>query len=48
MKKTYINPTIEVVKIATQQMIATSLPQGTNNTEWGARELDFDEEEEEY
>jgi hypothetical protein len=26
MKKTYINPEMEIVKIATQQMIATSGP----------------------
>ena len=25
MKKTYINPTLEVVKIATQQMLASSI-----------------------
>ena len=48
MKKTYINPTITVVKIATQQMIAVSLPQGAEgkNSEWGARDFDFDDEEE--
>ena len=52
MKKTYINPTIEVVKIATQQMLATSdgTPQTSNeavrdgDSVFG-RELDFDDEE---
>ena len=29
MKKTYINPTMEVVKIATQQMLAASNPNVT-------------------
>lgn len=29
MKKTYQNPTIEVVKIATQQMLASSVQTGT-------------------
>ena len=28
MKKTYMQPTIEVVKIQTQGMLATSLPKG--------------------
>ena len=48
MKKTYINPTIMIVKIETHQMIAQSIGivEGNINPEdSGARELDFDEEE---
>ena len=32
MKKTYINPNIEVIKIQTQQMLADSLTLGTGTT----------------
>ena len=48
MKKTYINPTINVVRIQTMQMLAAStleLKSG-NASEWGgARGSDFEEEE---
>ena len=43
MKKTYINPELQVIKIATQQMLADSTL-GTKSGEpsqWGSRELDF-------
>lgn len=33
MKKTYINPTIEVVKIKTTGMLAVSLPKGDPNSD---------------
>ena len=54
MKKKYINPTIEVVKIASQmQMLAGSgenqIPTGSTLTDPAssdARELDFDDEDE--
>ena len=50
MKKTYINPNIEVVKIATQQILAVSngalsTAEGdkiTSNDGFGAHEDDFD------
>lgn len=51
MKKEYINPTIEVVKIQTMQMLASSneqqLQTGTA-TEWASRRgnFNFDEEDE--
>lgn len=41
MKKTYINPQMEIVKIGTQQMLAASGDvelKGGSATEWGARE----------
>ena len=44
MKKTYINPQIEVVKIQTQLMLATS-PGDAHNVEpeeYGSRGDDFD------
>ena len=40
MKKTYINPVMNVVKMATQQMLAASGEVGMksgNATEWGSR-----------
>ncbi len=46
MKKTYINPTMEIVKVATQQMLAASgdvLLQSGSASEWGAREDDGDD-----
>ena len=46
MKKTYINPKMEIVKIASQtQMLAGSkVSMGSGNaSEWGARENDFDD-----
>ena len=53
MKKTYINPTMKVVKIHTRQMIATSSPSAGLNLDGtvGAgdiegRYFDFDDEEE--
>ncbi|MBO7590641.1 MAG: hypothetical protein J6T05_03510 [Prevotella sp.] len=47
MKKTYINPKLEVIKIQTMQMLAASGDQplhSGNASEWGAREYndDFD------
>ena len=50
MKKTYINPTINVVKIHTQQMLAVSAgsntldPSLTTDT-YDSREFDFDDED---
>ena len=48
MKKTYINPNIEVVKISTAALLSGSetqqLKTGTAS-EWGAREMDFFDEE---
>ena len=45
MKKTYINPTMEVVKIQTQQMLAASptilLGDPGSATEAEARDLEF-------
>ena len=52
MKKTYINPTMKVVKIHTRQMLASSPGAGLNlNETVGARDIegryfDFDDEEE--
>ena len=53
MKKTYINPTIEVVKIQTTGMLAVSLPKGAtdpdgvdNESEVLGRDFDFDDDEE--
>lgn len=46
MKKAYINPQMEIVKIGTQQMLAASgdVPlQSGSATEWGAREDDGDD-----
>ena len=49
MKKTYINPELEVVKLQTMQMLAASKENvdlvEEVPTEWGAREFTFDEEE---
>lgn len=52
MKKTYMAPTIWVVKIQTTSIIASSIESvtanGTNITtsnQFGARESDFDDEE---
>lgn len=45
MKKTYINPEMEVLVIATQQMLAASGDVGVKDgepTEWGAHEDEFD------
>lgn len=48
MKKTYMTPAIEVIRIATQHMIASSKPGvgGTTSTESDllSRELDWDED----
>ena len=53
MKKTYINPTIEVVKLQTMQMLATSdgTPQTSNDAVRSGdpvfgRDFDFDDDEE--
>ena len=47
MKKTYIIPEMEVVKIATQQMLASSIPGGGSTDQNLSREFDdefsFDE-----
>ena len=51
MKKTYINPELEIVKIATQQMLATSTEMPLSNQELTeetsllSRDFDFDDEE---
>ena len=50
MKKTYINPQIQVVKIATAAMIALSgtldsTKSITSSDDFGARDSDFDDEE---
>jgi hypothetical protein len=53
MKKTYINPELEVVKLQTMQMLAASLPvvdptetvEDINNLLGREAELDFEEEE---
>ena len=55
MKKTYINPEMNVIKIATQQMLAASDPDGydgsiNNSGQGGSKALsreffDFDDEE---
>lgn len=45
MKKAYINPQMEIVKVATQQMLAASGDldlQSGSASEWGAREDDGD------
>ena len=51
MKKTYINPQIQVVKIQIQQMLAGS-PTGVNDTTGSgtqlSREFEFDFDDEEY
>ena len=42
MKKTYINPTIEVINIETQQMLATStMGFGESTSTMDSREADF-------
>ena len=49
MKKTYINPQIEVIKIVTQQMLALSIETNSTRKDPGSaagREFDFDDEEE--
>ena len=49
MKKTYINPTVEVVRIQTVGFIATSLDKYDttvdNNNDVLGRDFDFDDEE---
>ena len=49
MKKTYFNPSLDIIKInANHQLLAgseTTTPLSSGNpTEWGAREFDFDED----
>ena len=49
MKKTYINPQIEVIKIVTQQMLALSIETSSTRQDPSSaagREFDFDDEEE--
>ena len=48
MKKTYINPEIEVVTVKSQQLLAGSLGRGEgslNASQADARDFDFDDEE---
>ncbi|MBQ9203094.1 MAG: hypothetical protein IJ155_02505 [Prevotella sp.] len=46
MKKTYINPEIEVVKLATQQMLAMSVSETeVDGNKALGRDFDFDDEE---
>ena len=48
MKKKYINPAMEIVKIETQQIIAASLGMGAGDKTPGSadsRFFDFDEDE---
>jgi len=45
MKKAYINPQMEIVKVATQQMLAASGDldlQSGSASEWGAREDEYE------
>ena len=44
MKKTYIIPEMQVVKIATQQMLASSTldTKSGDPSQWGSREFDDD------
>ena len=47
MKKTYINPEIEVIKIKSVQMLTTSMEiTGETTSTFDARDFDFDDEEE--
>ena len=53
MKKTYINPELEVVKLQTMQMMATSVidiseTPITDSSDIGGREAELDFEEEEF
>lgn len=46
MKKTYIKPQMEIVKVATQQMLAASGEvglKGGSASEWGSHEMDGDD-----
>ena len=48
MKKTYINPVMDIVKVQTQQMLAASLEFGEGQKDGSAaagRSYDFDDEE---
>lgn len=46
MKKTYSNPTIEVIAVKTQQFMMMSILGETNSTSGNlARDNDFDDEE---
>jgi len=48
MKKTYINPTMEIVKIQTQQMLASSLDileKEVDGSKALGRDYDFDDED---
>jgi len=50
MKKTYMNPSLEVVKIATQQMLAASVDAAINGQQSNeaalGRDYDFDFDDE--
>ena len=52
MKKTYIIPTLDVVRIETQHMIAVSGPAVSGSTnevsDLLSREFDFDDDEEDW
>jgi hypothetical protein len=49
MKKTYINPEIEVIKTKSLQMLTTSMEiSGETTSTFDAREYDFDDFEDEY
>ena len=46
MKKTYINPAMEIVKVQTNQMLAASVGVGGNTEQNLGRGYDFDDDEE--
>lgn len=48
MKKTYMIPAMEVIKIQTQQFLAQSLPGGGSTNQNLAPELYWDEEMDEF
>ena len=51
MKKAYINPSMEVISIATQQMLALSVgidEQRIDPNSAAGREFDFDDEEDSF
>ena len=49
MKKVYINPEMQIIKVGTVQMIAASkMGYGDPTNTIDAPQLDFDEDEEDY
>lgn len=50
MKKTYIQPSVEAIKLQLTQLVMTSLPVDpqTETSSQLSRDFDFDDEEEEY